>query len=157
MMPENIWVDLLRRIPAAFHDGLVLATVTGADLVMQGIIRLDENFLILRGRPAGTSDAGKLMVLPYHQINYLFFPGRLTEPQMQAMFGGGEMSFAVLPTNLPTPSAPAEAAAAEPVNDIPAQPAAEPAAPRLPQHSKTMLLAKLRAKLAGDNGKPRKK
>jgi hypothetical protein len=168
-MQDLAWIALLHRIPAAYHSGLILATASGADVVVQSIVRLEDDFLIFRGRPAGTSDAGKLMILPYGQINYVLYPGRLNDQQILAMFGERDSDFAAVPNNLPAPVStpqPVEAPepeAAEPVasESAPASPEAPapeaPAAP--PTHpSKSLLLAKLRAKLAaGDVSKIAKK
>jgi hypothetical protein len=155
-MKEQAWVEMLRRIPAQFHDGMTLATVTGVDIIMQSVLRLDEKFLILRGRPAGTSDAGRVMVVPYEQINYISLAGKPTDQQAQAIFGGELAMFAVLPQNLPAASANghAETPIEEHVADS-SDPITESAeeAPKPVQTSKSMLLAKLRAKLTGEGPK----
>jgi hypothetical protein len=163
-MQEQAWGTLLRQVPAAFHDGMILATVTGVDVVMQGIIRLEENFLVLRGRPAGTSDNGRLMVLPYRQINYISFPGKPSDAQIQAIFGGGELTFAAQTdssTETDTKSEMMEQAYEEQghVNGA-AQHSphrSEPPASTPVQASKSVLLAKLRAKLTGDASKSSRK
>lgn len=160
-MQEQFWIALLRRIPAAFHDGLILATATGADVVLQGIVRLEEACIILRGRPAGTNEAGRIIVLPYEQINYISLPGRPNDQQVQAIFGDRELAFARLPDVLP----PVTAAEGSTVGvDDPAldandgeaaiaaeAPTHEPAQPV--QATRAQLLAKLRAKLAGGGPK----
>jgi hypothetical protein len=157
-MQEQIWIDLLRRIPTVFHEGLMIATVTGADVMVQAIVRLEDHYLILRGRPAGTSETGRTLVLPYCQINYLYFPPRLNPHYAAALFGAEETSFAALPAGIvlptgsveetPEPAPPEqqpedkELTTAAPPETKPPQPQ-----PTAPEHSKSVLLARLRAKL----------
>jgi hypothetical protein len=152
-MLGNEWVGLLQRIPATYHNTLALCLSTGAELVLQNIVQLGPEFMVIRGRTAGCTDAGRVFVVPYGQIQYLGFQNRMTEAELQGIFGADSVS--------PGPAAPAvpEPAAAVPV---PAAPAAAPEAaaapppepaPRKPAPvSKSILLARLRARL-GQDGK----
>jgi hypothetical protein len=156
-MQEQVWIDLLRRIPTVFHDGLMIATVTGADVMVQCIVRLEEHYLIFRGRPAGTSETGRMLILPYCQINYLYFPPRLNPRYAAALFGAEDTSFAALPAGIALPAdsveeIPDPSLAEQPAANEPTAPAVEEAnAPQpqrsVPGQSKSHLLARLRAKL----------
>src|SRR5205085_2679930 len=73
------WVSVLRRIPPQHHDNLVVVTATGMEIMIRAIVRLEEEFVILRGRMAGSTDAGRVLVLPFDQINYLGFNKTMTE------------------------------------------------------------------------------
>jgi hypothetical protein len=95
------WIALFERIPARLHDALALTLVTGAEIIMQSVLRLEKDFAILRGRMAGSTDAGRVIVLPYNQIVNLAFVKRMLEPEVKAIFGDIMVSAA----------APAEAAA----------------------------------------------
>ena len=64
-MQESLWSTLLRRIPPAKHDILIVVTAAGVELMIKKIIRLDEDFVILRGRLAGSSDQNRIVILPY--------------------------------------------------------------------------------------------
>src|SRR5207248_3086795 len=53
----------------------------------QSILRLENEFAILRGRMAGSTDAGRVIILPYHQIVNLAFSKRMLEPEVKSIFG----------------------------------------------------------------------
>lgn len=152
VMQEQAWIEMLRRIPVPFHDGLVLSTATGVDVVMQTIVRIEDKFLILRGRPAGTNETGKIIIIPFSQIIYLALPGKPTEKQVQGIFGDLDFSFAAGPANVesngsePLDTKTDQAPDVETNGSSPAAPSGPPASP-----TKAMLLAKLRAKFAGEN------
>jgi hypothetical protein len=81
------WISLFEQIPAKYHDGLVLTMVTGSEIMMQSMLRLESDFAILRGRMAGSTDAGKVIILPYDQIVNLSFAKTMKEPEIKSIFG----------------------------------------------------------------------
>jgi hypothetical protein len=154
-MQGSFWVQLIRRIPEAQHDNLIAVTTTGAEIMVLRIIRLEDEFVILRGRPAGSTDDPRVLLLPYDQLNHLAFNKPLPETQIVAMFDGTMGSVPPVTAvgrpaveDAPTPqpgsletkmigeSTPAKA---------PESPA--PGAARPPLPSKSVLLARLRARL----------
>jgi hypothetical protein len=151
------WINLFGRIPANLHDGLALALTTGNEVVVQCLIKLDPDYVILRGRLAGTQDSGRVVILPYSQLVSIAFNRHLTEPEVEAIFGQNAQPLAADPKLSPNGAAaapPGEATderkeKAPPVNGKSA--AATPAKPVLP--SKAELLAKLRSRL-GDTNRP---
>jgi hypothetical protein len=154
-MQEHPWEALLRRIPADYHDGLTIATVGGAELVVQQILKMDGPMLILRGRNAGSSEQGKILVISFTQINYVAFKKRLIDAEVEAIFGDRDANFAALPVALPV----SEQAETPALEDEPApangtEPATAPAGHA--KVSKSILLAKLRARLQGDSSKGQK-
>lgn len=149
-MQDHSWDELLRRIPANYHDGLILSTIAGADLVIQAILHLDDRFVIIRGRTAGSTDGGKTLIIPIQHINYVTFNNRLTDHEVAGIFGNLDANFAAAPA-APAPEDEQTALDDEfELDDVPAQaPAAsglKSAAAAKP--SKSVLLAKLRARLA---------
>lgn len=155
-MQEQAWELILRRIPTQYHEGITLSTVNGSEIVVQAFIRVEEEFIILRGRPAGTSDAGKIIILPFPQINYLAFQKKLTEQEVMGIFGDMDTNFANLQGVAAVEGDSSgetgeEALAAE--NET-ADAESAPASLKNGQPSKSILLAKLRARLAGDSSKP---
>ena len=116
-MNSAAWISLFKRIPLAQHDKLSLVTTIGIELNIQNLMRLEEEYAVIRGRLAGTTDAGRLYFIPYDQINYLGVLRAVKEAEVEAMFGPGSL----LPIASATPgqdqNAPAlvtPAAAAEP-------------------------------------------
>src|SRR5262249_10186078 len=87
-MQGSTWLSVLGRIPAQQHDPLVIVTTTGCEIVLREIVRVEEEFIILRGRMAGSTDAGRVVILPFDQINYLGFNKLIPEAQLKAMFSG---------------------------------------------------------------------
>lgn len=139
---DNTWVRLLRRLPANLHDGLTLILTTGAELVVQRFIRLEADVLVLRGRMAGTQDTGRVVIIPYSQLTALALGKLLIDAEIQSIFGeeGGEFA-----APLPAAEAPADVPAPPTVNGDGAD-VNTPSKPAMP--SKSLLLAKLRARLA---------
>lgn len=158
-MQGQAWVEFFQRVPVHQHDNLVLMTMTGTEVILQAIVALEMEYVIVRGRTAGSQDAGRLLMLPYAKIDFVGFQRKVMEPEAQAMFGTSPTA-ATPATAAATPSAPvAEPAPAESQQSKPA-PAAdptpvpeEPPAKKQAQPSKSILLARLRARLNGD-GKP---
>jgi hypothetical protein len=169
-MQGPAWVSLFRRIPAELHDTLVLVLNTGAEVVVNSIIRLERDFALLRGRMAGTMDAGRVTIVPFDQIVYVAVNKKMKEDEAQTFLGKPvrvrveapepeaeeDLEEVVDEEFLPeTPAAPEPAAAAAPAangTEPETAPApAEGAAPARPAPvSKSVLLARLRARLGKD-------
>lgn len=81
------WIALLRRIPASYHDGLAVTLVTGAEIIVQSLLRLEPDFVILRGRMAGSTDPARVVVLPFNQIVNVAFLKRMLEAEVATIFG----------------------------------------------------------------------
>src|SRR5947207_1693361 len=88
-MQGSDWIALLRRIPAELHNTLALGLVTGAEVVVQQVIRLEENFVIVRGRMAGSTAEGRIMAVPYAHMTLVAITKRMSEPEVQKLFGQG--------------------------------------------------------------------
>jgi hypothetical protein len=147
-MTGQAWVELVRRIPATYHDCMVVLLGTGAEIVLQTVVLMEEEYMVVRGRTAGSTDNGRVFVVPFDQIEYLGFNRRITEPELRSIFSLGDAATA--PPAPAPPESNGQAAAAECAPAAPAAPAAE-AAPKKPAAiSKTILLARLRARLAQD-------
>ena len=84
-MQNRAWIKLLQRIPPDRHDGLVLMATTGVEISIQTILRQEEDYLVLRGRMAGTTDSGRVFFIPYDQITYLGIVRELKEAEVNAM------------------------------------------------------------------------
>jgi hypothetical protein len=170
-MQGTAWIGVFRRIPTTLHDCLIVMTTNGAEVILQRLIRLDRDFLVALGRLSGTTDQAKVLILPYDQMTYLSFGKKLSEEELQGAIGkpgvvvaseqpaevaeqtGSEVEVEVEvegqaegPVNFPS-------AAATPVPVETAR--AEPAPPDKSNHkvvppSKSVLLARLRERLAGE-------
>lgn len=135
---------MFRRIPANLHDTLSLGMTTGAEIVIQKIVKLEPDFMIIRGRLAGTQDAGRIVVIPYSQLTFVAVLRDLKEDEVEAIFGKGAPSaVADLPTS------PAGQEAIPEVSAVEDPPAGDPAdaAKKSDAISRTAMLAKLRERM----------
>jgi hypothetical protein len=161
-MQGSQWISLLQRVPPAKHSMLVVVTTTGMELMVQRIFRLEEDFFILRARLAGSSDAGRIILLPYDQLNSIAFNAILPEAEVEAIFG--EIDAPPAQAGMQADDDAAAEKEAEPVAEQPPPPESPPAKPSKqptkeltptsappspPKISKSLLLARLRARLSG--------
>lgn len=86
-MQNTEWIDLVRIIPEDQHNKLVLTTMTGIDLNVELIIRMEEHYLVFRGRISGITDEGRVFFLPYTQIDYMQLNRQVKEEEIQRMYG----------------------------------------------------------------------
>jgi hypothetical protein len=164
-MLEAGWLQVLQRIRPENLDNVSLISVTGAELVIQQVFRLEHDFVVVRARTAGTMDTGRCIVVPFSQIDFLAFNKKMSEEEVMKLFDGPFQAVAPVamvaagapvsaPTPLPAPVMPPilPKPAAKPVETPEPEPAAAeeaPADPNKPNHpSKTVLLARLRERLA---------
>jgi hypothetical protein len=87
-MHQSAWVALLRHIPPEQYDQLAVVTTSGTEICVQGILRIEQEFLAFKGRLAGSQDAGRLFFLPYERIDYLGFQRPVKDAEFAEMFGG---------------------------------------------------------------------
>jgi hypothetical protein len=174
-MQGSGWLSILNKISRQKHDNLAIVTSTGAEIVLREIVRVEDDFIIVRGRMAGSTDGGRVLILPFDQIAYLAFNKMLPEVEIHALFGQGSSAVQfkgqaapVAASTEPAAAAQSAAAAAEgaappgaaqappsPGSAAPAAAAAAAKGPAKPGHpSKSVLLARLRARLANDSGGP---
>lgn len=151
-MESNSWIPLFERIPASLHDSVALVLTTGSELVMQKLVKLDTDFIILRGRMAGTQDTGRVIVIPYSQLVAVALTRRVSDAELAAMLGqGGSEILASLAAGAESASD-ADPDEENEASTVSAAAADVNTAGRAAMPSKTMLLAKLRARLG--EGKP---
>jgi hypothetical protein len=155
-MQGTSWINFFRRIPENVQDTLALTVTTGGEIIVQRLVKLDPEFVVLRGRMAGSLDPGRLVVLPYGQLVTVAFTRRMSDADAEAIFGAatpGAAPIALSPAGEGSGDVPGELAAedADADGEEANGSAAKPAMP-----SKSILLAKLRARLAEGNNPPGK-
>jgi hypothetical protein len=86
-MQPATWQALFRRIPREQHNNLMLTTTVGIELAVQSIVRLEDEYMVVRGRLSGSTDAGRTFFIPYAQINFLGFHKAITEATIFSYYG----------------------------------------------------------------------
>src|SRR5262245_59906852 len=84
-MQGPAWIGLLRKLPVTLHDGIVVVMTNSAEIVVQSIVRAERDYLVLRGRMSGSMDPGRVVFVPFDQVNYLALTKQLTQADLQAL------------------------------------------------------------------------
>lgn len=150
-MQGAAWTNILRLIPVDQHDKLVLITHNNTEIHLQGILHHDRDHMIVRGRLAASTDAGRVFFIPFDQVHYLAFRNPMKESDVLALLGldGTPVS--------PPPAAAAPETAVEdgaPESDSQA-PASQSGAIVSGQFAKAALLERLRRARGQDKGGPK--
>jgi hypothetical protein len=121
-MTNADWVQLLRRIPEHEHTKMVFVLRTGTELCVEALFRIDESFAVVRGRFAGVIDELRGYFVPYDQILCLRLERVVKAEEMHEFFAnepvpagrksGSLETPLVPPSERPTPTVPADPAAA---------------------------------------------
>lgn len=91
-MPSAAWARLLRLVPPQEQDGLMLVTSNRTEIAIQSILRFDPDFLIVKGRLAGSQDAGRVFFVPYEQLDHIGFYRAVKDAEFNEMFAGLDAS-----------------------------------------------------------------
>lgn len=123
---------MIRVIPPDQQEKMTLMTTSGFEINIQMFLRLEEQYLVCRGRMMGSTDAGLTFFVPYDQINCLFYNKMAREETILAWFTEPPAFEVTLPppkdaASAPVPTEPAPETAPAPA-PVPA-PAAGPAPP----------------------------
>ena len=87
-MQSAAWTRLLRQVPVNAQDGLMLQTINRTEIAVQAILRFDADFLIIKGRLAGSQEAGRIFFVPYEQIDHVGFYRAIKDGEFNEMFAG---------------------------------------------------------------------
>jgi hypothetical protein len=86
-MQSGGWVELLRLLPEKQHANLILMTADASEVAVQNLIRLEADYVVLRGRVAGTSDTGLIFFIPYDRIVFARFQKLVPEEMVYRLYG----------------------------------------------------------------------
>jgi hypothetical protein len=133
------WSRLIKQIPTDLQELLTLMTQGGTEITVQSVARVEDYYVLVRGRLAGTNDQDRVFLVPYDRIVYAGFQRPLSPATIGRIYGE-----TILPMTAPRPEPIAEPPAPEPE---PPPPAPEPAkAPTRPRVDRAQLLERLRAR-----------
>jgi hypothetical protein len=141
-MRSSFWISLLRRLPEQYHAKLILIFASGHEINLSSIFRMEEDYMIIRGRLAGSTDAGTFVFVPFDQIVYIGFREEIKEAEMEKIWGEAPPApvAAAPPAEAPVPES-------RPTPEPTPMPAASPAAAAAgaaPVPGKATLLERLR-------------
>ncbi|MEZ6142737.1 MAG: hypothetical protein R3B84_19420 [Zavarzinella sp.] len=89
-MTNQEWMDLLRSIPETEHTKLVVVLNTGIEYTMDTLFRLEPNYLVMRGRQAGTTDEARAFFIPYSHMVLLKLEKEITLEELTNMIDNGK-------------------------------------------------------------------
>src|SRR5262249_29685037 len=118
VMQNSAWEALLRHVPPEQHNQFMLVTISGTEITIQSLLRIEQEFVALKGRLAGSQDAGRLFFIPYASIDYFGTGQSMKESEFNEVFGS-----LVLPEAAPAPVEPSVLASAPARPEVPQRPA----------------------------------
>ena len=146
VMHNAAWVKLLRHIPASEQANLMLVTTCGTEIAIQCLLRLDPECLALRGRLAGSTDAGRVFFVPYSHIDYFGFQQPLKEAEFHELFNNLELLGPAAPLNPAATAVPPQPSPSPPSSPVPVAPS------RSPLTIKSTVLEKFRSRSTTNPG-----
>ena len=79
---------LMGKIPVRDHPKVVIVLKAGnASVSVDTLMRQEPEYLVVRGREAGTNDEGRAFFLPYEEISYLKIERLVRLNEIRAMYG----------------------------------------------------------------------
>jgi hypothetical protein len=145
-MQNTEWIDMLRVIPPEQQNELVLVLKNMSEISVDMFFRFEQNFLVLRGRVAGTVDEGRGFFVPYDQMVYFRLEKVVNLSELQSIFEGlpGRTTAPVAESPQPEDVAPVPPAPV-PAPALPAPAAADGPAPADATATRNALLDRIRA------------
>ena len=140
--------EVLKKIPDTDLTKVVLVLRYNAAITIDVLARLEEDYIVLRGRENGTNDEGRAFFIPFEDILFIRLDRVVTLGEMKGWYGE-KMAEGTERTELPTTASEAKAAEKKsptsPLTTTPAPaPAMDPAG-----IAKQNLLARIRAVRSG--------
>jgi hypothetical protein len=86
-MQNGAWVEMLRLLPEAQHPNLLVMTADGSEVFVSDVVRMEPEYLVLRGRVAGTSDTGLAFFIPYDRIAFVRLQKSVPEELIYGLYG----------------------------------------------------------------------
>lgn len=81
------WADLFRKFPPEYQELLMLATNNGIELAVQQILRMEDTYLLIRGRLGGTTDGNRIFMVPYEYLSFVYFTRPVSNDRLKSIFG----------------------------------------------------------------------
>ena len=102
-MQNSSWVALLRHIPAEQHNQYIVVTSAGTEISIQSLLRVEDELVVIKGRLAGSQDAGRVFFLPYQNIDCFGTANPVKDSDFHDTFGSLILPGPVCPLAEPDP------------------------------------------------------
>lgn len=90
---QNVsWATLFHHIPPERQMGMILATRAQTEIAVQSFLRIDLEFVAIKGRLSGSQDSGRVFFIPYSEINYLGFMNAVADADFHELFDSLRMA-----------------------------------------------------------------
>jgi hypothetical protein len=98
-MNARTWIALFRHIPPEKQSQFTLITANGTEMTVQNFIRIEEEFVLLKGRLSGSQDSGRVFFIPYTMIDTFSYTNPVRDTEVEELFGS--LRFDVAPDAVP--------------------------------------------------------
>ncbi len=115
-MNARTWISLFRHIPPEKQSQFTLITSNGTEMTVASFIRIEEEFVLVKGRLSGSQDAGRVFFIPYAMIDSFSYTNPVRDSEVDELFGTlkFEAAPAPVPVAVPAPPPPPEPPPASP-------------------------------------------
>ena len=86
-MQRDDLCDVLKKIPETDLTKVVFVLRYGASVTIDTIARLEEDYIVLRGRENGTNDEGRGFFIPFEDILFVRLDRIVTLAELKGMYG----------------------------------------------------------------------
>jgi len=151
-MQGSSWLALLEKIPPEQLDNLLFITSNGTGIAVKGVVRAENEYVVVRGRLLGAAEeGGGFFFVPYDQINYVGFQRLVREAVIQSMYDGKPPAIKLASPTKPEGADAADTASAPGPSPAPTPDSDSAGAPRpAAAPGKAALLERLRARRSSD-------
>jgi hypothetical protein len=84
---QELWIRLFRHIPPEHQSKFTLITSNGTELLVQSFIRIEPEFVLVKGRLSGSQDAGRVFFIPYANIDSFSYTNPVRDNDVEELFG----------------------------------------------------------------------
>jgi hypothetical protein len=147
-MQTAMWGWLFRRIPPEQHNQLALVTRSGTEIAVQSLLRVEQDFIAIKGRLSGSQDTGRVFFIPFANIDYFGFQRDVKEEEFDAMFGSGTLT---VPAAASAPAPPAPGPQSPAIATEPAASNSTSVSQKTPLPLKSEVLERFRSRIASSS------
>jgi hypothetical protein len=85
-MLSQEWIEMFRVLPEEMRSNIVVVLQNGSELSIDTFFRFEPNFLVARGRVAGTLDENRAFFIPYNQMLYYRLDRNIKLEELEEIF-----------------------------------------------------------------------